>query len=73
MNLNISTEIINFSQEGGWQALSEEEKKKNLGSQWENKALRKTPQAPLKSVHDETMLDPPTPIQLLGSKYFKSL
>lgn len=28
MNLNISTEIINFSQEGGWQALSEEEKKK---------------------------------------------
>lgn len=59
MNLNISTEIINFSQEGGWQALSEEEK--NLGSQWENKALRKTPQAPLKSVHDETMLDPPTP------------
>lgn len=36
-------------------------KKKNLGSQWENKALRKTPQAPLKSVHDETMLDPPTP------------
>lgn len=72
MNLNISTEIINFSQEGGWQALSEEEKK-NLWSQWENKALRKTPQAPLKSVHDETMLDPPTPIQLLGSKYFKSL
>lgn len=61
MNLNISTEIINFSQEGGWQALSEEEKKKNLGSQWENKALRKTPQAPLKSVHDETMLDPPHP------------
>lgn len=60
MNLNISTEVINFSQEGGWQALSEEEKK-NLGSQWENKALRKTPQAPLKSVHDETMLDPPTP------------
>lgn len=33
-------------------------KKKNLGSQWENKALRKTLQAPLKSVHDETMLDP---------------
>lgn len=32
MNLNISTEVINFSQEGGWQALSEEEKK-NLGSQ----------------------------------------
>lgn len=31
MNLNISTEIINFSQEGGWQALSVEEK--NLGSQ----------------------------------------
>lgn len=29
MNLNISTEIINFSQEGGWQALSEEEKKKS--------------------------------------------
>lgn len=27
MNLNISTEVINFSQEGGWQALSEEEKK----------------------------------------------
>lgn len=59
MNLNISTEIINFSQEAGWQALSEEEK--NLGSQWENKALRKTLQAPLKSVHDETMLDPPHP------------
>lgn len=31
MNLYISTEIINFSQEGGWQALSEEEKKKKSG------------------------------------------
>lgn len=30
MNLYISTEIINFSQEGGWQALSEEEKKKKI-------------------------------------------